>query len=184
MINAVFFFDMSCIRKMRQGYSLIEILMVIVIVALLATIAIPVYTALREKAGLAGCFGNMRNVGLGLNAYMQDNNMVWPQMPKEMIKSDDEQHSKWWADTLKSYGIAQKYWICPLDVSTTNSPIEGSTFTSSYALVLFDDKPNTAFRWKMPWAVERPGVHGQNRGGNMLMPDGTIQEGYAFPSGK
>ncbi len=47
---------------------------------------------------------------------------------------------------------------------------------------LFDEYPNTAFRWKQPWALERMGAHGISRGGNLLMPDGTIQEGYAFPS--
>jgi prepilin-type N-terminal cleavage/methylation domain-containing protein len=165
----------------RQGFSLVEVLMVITIVALLMLLATPFYAALREKATLAGCLSNMRIIGLALNGYMQDHNMSWPQMPQSLAK-DNKQRSRWWADTLKPYGTTQRNWICPGDVSSKNTTLEGTDFVSSYSVIMFDEYPNTAFRWRMPWAVERMGAHGKNRGGNTLMPDGTVAEGDAIPT--
>ena len=167
------------ILKARRGFSLLEALIVIVIVALLATLSIPFYGSLRQKAGLAGCLSNMRIVGLGLNGYMQENNMVWPQIPPAGFGSD-EQRSLWWEGQLKPFGVDQKHWICPNDVTPQNSQLNNTDFVSSYMVCPFDELPNTAFRWKQPWVIERSGAHGPTRGANILMPDGTIQEGTLF----
>lgn len=165
----------------RGGFTLIEVLMVTVIVALLATVSMPLYGILRAKAGMAACMGNLRIIGLGLNGFMQDHNMVWPQLPPDNF-SNETQRSQWWEDTLKPYGVDHKHWICPTDTYGAKSD-EQQQFFSSYAVTQFDEFPNSAFRWKQPWAVERGGFHGgSNVGPNMLMPDGTIIQGYAFPS--
>jgi len=168
--------------KMRRGFSLVETLMVLVIVALLATISFPLYGTLRVKAGLAGCLSNMRIIGLGLSGYMQDNNMVWPQMPKGGFGGNDEALSKWWRDTLQPYGVAEKHWICPSDYQRVDEQTKKQPFNSSYGVCQFDDLPNTPFRWKQPWVMEHSGFHGLTRGPNQLMPDGTIQEGINLNS--
>lgn len=152
-----------------------------VIVALLATLAMPLYGVLRMKAASAACMSNLRTISLGLHGYLQDHNMVWPQMPPEGIEGETAR-SKWWEETLTPYGVGHKYWICPSDTIGMKDDEKPENFTSSYVLTQFDEIPDSAFRWSQPWAVERGGFHGgANVGPNMLMPDGTIRQGASFP---
>ncbi|MDP0496547.1 MAG: prepilin-type N-terminal cleavage/methylation domain-containing protein [Verrucomicrobiota bacterium JB024] len=61
-----------------QGFSLIELLAVIAIVGILAAILIPVAASVRESMYTAKCQSNLRQIGGGLNMYLQDNNNVFP----------------------------------------------------------------------------------------------------------
>ncbi len=172
-------------NRFRRGISIIEILMVLVIVALLSFLAFPTYAALKARAGLAGCLSNMRVIGIGLNGYLSDHNMVWPQLPRgsdgkpNFFGGDPAQLSNFWRDTLEPYGVFEKHWICPSDMTRVNAESEKQPFTASYGVTYFDELPQTAFRWAQPWAKESSGMHG-TRGPNMLMPDGTIREGLSI----
>lgn len=55
-----------------QGFTLIEILVVISIIALLAAILFPVFSQARERARRVSCLSNMRQLGIGLAMYAQD----------------------------------------------------------------------------------------------------------------
>lgn len=164
-----------------KGFTLIELLIVVSITALLTTISFPLFGALRKKAGLAACIGNMRLIGVGLNVYLQDHNMIWPQEPQGGF-TDETEMWRWWEHTMSEYGVARKHWMCPSDSASNNdTKLGGDTFYGSYIPASFDEYPNTAFRWKQPWLLERSGYHGGSRGPNMLMPDGTVIEGITLP---
>ena len=62
----------------RQGFTLIELLVVIAIIAILAAILFPVFAQAREKARQTSCLSNMKQLGLGLNMYVQDYDETWP----------------------------------------------------------------------------------------------------------
>lgn len=161
--------------------------MVVVIITILVTMAVPSYSWLRERAGHAGCVSNLRIIHAGFNTYMQDHNMVWPQLPTNIIAtgSGEEQEWRWWHDTLKDHDVARTNWICPsdkqIDRDDEGRKIDIKTkYVSSYMPTTFDDLPNTAFRWKTPWVIERGGFHYKDQGPNLLMPDGTVIQGPAL----
>jgi prepilin-type N-terminal cleavage/methylation domain-containing protein len=60
------------------GYSLIEILVVLGIVALLVAIAVPFYKSKIEAAKQAACVSNLRQIGPGIMAYAADNGGLLP----------------------------------------------------------------------------------------------------------
>lgn len=171
-------------RPGQQGFSLIEVLMVMVILALLFTISVPTYTWLRDRAAFAGCVSNLRILHVGFNNYMQEHDMIWPQLPggPDMQFGNEEAEWEWWYKTLKDYDVGITHWICPADKPTGNSGTDknSDTYRSSYVPTAFDEFPNTAFKWKQPWVIERGGFHYRDKGPNLLMPDGTVQQGPAF----
>lgn len=62
----------------RQGFTLMELLIVVVIIAVLAGIAFPVGRSMLAKSREAACLGNLRSLGVGFQLYLQDNNQKLP----------------------------------------------------------------------------------------------------------
>ncbi len=58
------------------GFTLIELLVVIGIIAVLAAALFPVFAKAREKARQAACASNLKQIGLALMQYTQDNDEV------------------------------------------------------------------------------------------------------------
>ena len=58
-------------RQPRSGFTLIELLVVIAIIAILAAILFPVFAQARDRARSAACLSNLRQLGNGLQLYVQ-----------------------------------------------------------------------------------------------------------------
>ena len=56
-------------RKRNAGFTLIELMVVIAIIALLAALLLPAITKAREYARAAQCRANLKNVGIALFKY-------------------------------------------------------------------------------------------------------------------
>jgi prepilin-type N-terminal cleavage/methylation domain-containing protein len=65
-------------RNFSHAFTLIELLVVIVVIAILATIAFPVYTGVLERAKVTKDMNNLRQIGLGIQTYLNDNDQVLP----------------------------------------------------------------------------------------------------------
>ena len=60
------------------AFTLIELLTVIAIIGILAAILLPVVGRVRESAKSARCVSNLRQVGVAIHAYVQDNKGILP----------------------------------------------------------------------------------------------------------
>lgn len=61
-------------RNHRDGFTLIELLVVIAIIAILMSIMMPALSKARHQARIVNCSNNLRQIGIGLNAYATENN--------------------------------------------------------------------------------------------------------------
>lgn len=62
----------------RRGFTLVELLVVIAVVAILAALLFPAFARAREKARQAACVSNVRQLGLAFQQYAQDNDEQLP----------------------------------------------------------------------------------------------------------
>jgi prepilin-type processing-associated H-X9-DG protein/prepilin-type N-terminal cleavage/methylation domain-containing protein len=65
---------------MRRVFTLIEILVVIGIIAVIASILFPVYMTSRRRASATACLSNIRQIGMAIRMYVDDNDGVYPEL--------------------------------------------------------------------------------------------------------
>jgi prepilin-type N-terminal cleavage/methylation domain-containing protein/prepilin-type processing-associated H-X9-DG protein len=98
-------------RAARNGFTLIEILIVIAIIALLAAILFPVFATTRERARQAACASNMKQIGFGIIQYTQD---------YDEKALDLDSGTKGWAGKLMPYIKSTQVFLCPSETSKTS----------------------------------------------------------------
>jgi len=67
-----------CKHEQSSGFTLVELLVVIAVVAIIAAILFPVFARVREKARQITCLSNLRQLTLAFAEYTDDNDGVLP----------------------------------------------------------------------------------------------------------
>jgi prepilin-type N-terminal cleavage/methylation domain-containing protein/prepilin-type processing-associated H-X9-DG protein len=84
------------IRRTEGGFTLIELLVVIAIIALLLAILMPALALVREQAKEISCRSNLKQVGLIIYLYLQDNDFQMANAHQYDPHSDTKcNHYRW-----------------------------------------------------------------------------------------
>lgn len=97
----------------RGGFTLLELLIVIAIIAVLGGIAYPIGTSMLGKSREAACLGNLRSIGTGLQLYLQDNNQKLPVL--SLARSAETSEVPVLETVLRPYLKSDETFKCPAD---------------------------------------------------------------------
>lgn len=117
-----------------------ELLLLLCILAILLALVIPAVHNVREQSRIAYCLGNLRQIGLALDAYLGDSDGFFPPADVE-IRSDDTEASRvepekkaWWellcpylnTPPLQEWDLSQKglagtCFDCPSNPASTEA---------------------------------------------------------------
>src|SRR4051794_36065052 len=61
-----------------RGFTLVELLVVIGIIAVLISVLLPALAKARESANTIKCAANLRAIGQGINVYVAENKQTFP----------------------------------------------------------------------------------------------------------
>ena len=151
------------------AFTLLELVTAVFIVAILAVMAAPVLARFRERARVAACATNLKNLYVGANGYVQEHN-GWPQIPvPNAPQGHDDLYVTAWQDALRPYGVTPRTWVCPTLHALRGGPdlSRPENRCVDYLATPFDARPRRPFEHaNMPWFVETTNAHG---GGQLII---------------
>src|SRR5262249_3349796 len=69
---------MARISHFARAFTLIELIVVLAIIAILMSMVYPMYTSISERAKATKDMSNMRQIGLGMQTYLNDKDSILP----------------------------------------------------------------------------------------------------------
>lgn len=112
------------VPRLNKGFTLIELLVVIAIIGILAGILLPVLSRARESARSTQCASNVKQIGMGLIMYANENSEAFPSSTADAMLSLNL--------LFPNYISDQRVFKCPSDTFVTAVTNAGITAANAF----------------------------------------------------
>ncbi|MEN6384428.1 MAG: type II secretion system protein [Phycisphaerales bacterium] len=142
-------------RIKEKGFTLVELLVVISIIAMLLGILMPALNAARRNAYKTGCKRNLHGCGIAFRMYMDENRGVMPFamfFPSIAIDEEKEKNIKPISQILAKYLSGPEALKCPADPEAKYWRENGSSYQYNNSLGgMRLDKKEITFTRRRHW---------------------------------
>lgn len=165
-----------------RGFTLLEMLIALVIVAALAGIAYPLIRSGVRSADQAGCLNNLRQIGVGLELYLQEHTQRMPVL--EAGRRSREEDLPVLETVLIDYLETERVFECPADPGefrrSGSSYLWNTTQNGLHVSQLSFFGTDEASR--IPLVVDKEAWHpgGEKGSSNFLYADQTAENRLRF----
>jgi prepilin-type N-terminal cleavage/methylation domain-containing protein len=135
------------LRRNRRldSFTLVELLVVLAIIALLATLLNPAFNSAILKARSVRCAGNLRQIGMAASLAATDNNNKYPEINQAAAPIYTDPSATNMIGALGPYGVTTNTLECPVDLALGKASAFVTYQGSSYEWdPVFDDEPVNA----------------------------------------
>lgn len=186
--------------RKKHGFTLVELLVVIGIIAVLISILLPALNKARSAAKQTVCLSNLRQMGTAWNMYLSDSRghlpyYIWHQTPPGYSATQRNEFTwmGYWIGILETYKVHSSTLLCPeaMDpiefsinkgMGTAKNAWSGQYQTSAPVPVYLDNKKvnNTNDATLKGY---RTGSYGFNRNVTLDDTSGTLKAPFGFSIG-
>lgn len=126
-------------RQAQPGFSLLEILIVVTIIAILVALLFPVFNKVKRSAKSVSCLSNLRQLGVATILYYEDHDGRLPHFNLPLVYWDGK-----FENPLLPYGVTQAVLHCPDFAGKRDFDVR-SDFRIRFALQL--SEPDNTTQW-------------------------------------
>jgi len=174
-------------RRTRSGaFTLLELIVVMAVIGMLVAIIFPVYQRSAAGSKAVACTGNLRQLGVALNAYLNENNMKMPTL--QIARQSTKDNVPVIDDTLDKYLPDKRVFACPAD----NQGLAATTGTSYWWNVALNGQAVANLNFlsfvtdstHIPILADKGGFHPYlDNKVNILYADGHVTKDVSFFTG-